>query len=94
MGGHAGAQTGVAAQTSGTVFVYGWKILFYNKILDVNGVIQMPAAISTTSASLTGALSAASASSTGGLTCSSLTLNSVVFPTPSYILVQNTLASV
>ena len=68
--------------------------MHYNKILNVNGVIQIPSAISTGSASLTGALSAASASLTGGLTCSSLTLNSVVMPTPSYIMVQNTMASV
>ena len=68
--------------------------MYYNKILDVNGVIQIPSAITTSSATLTGALSAASASLTGGLTCSSLTLNSVVMPTTSYIMVQNTLASV
>ena len=57
----------------------------------------MPSAISTTSATLTGALSAASAtltgalaaasaSSTGGITCSSMALYSVAMPTPSYIV--------
>ena len=51
-------------------------------------------ALSAASASLTGALSAASASLNGGLTCSSMTLNSVAMPTPSYIMVQNSLASV
>ena len=87
----------MAAQTSGTLLAYGWNIIYYNKILDVNGVIQMPSAISTTSATLTGALSAGSATLTGassagsatltgGLSCSSMTLTSVAMFTPSYIM--------
>ena len=30
VGGHNGSHTGLAAQTAGTVFAYGWKIIYNN----------------------------------------------------------------
>jgi hypothetical protein len=42
VGGHNASQTGLAAQTAGTVFVYGWKISYTNTITDFGGSLRIP----------------------------------------------------
>ena len=68
VGGVSNSQSGLSAQSVGTVFVYGWKILYNNSTTsDITGSLRMPGALSAGSATLTGALTSGSANITGAL---------------------------